>query len=142
MLKIAIIGCGGISPMHIRGYLTFPSRCIITALVDIYPEKAQKRKEEFGLTDAKVYDSCEKMLADQKVDLVSICTPPYTHAQLACACLEAGIHVVSEKPMAASLKECDDMLCAAKKSGKKLSVIAQNRFRTPVMNLKKTLMLG
>ena len=128
--------------MHIKGYLTFPSRCIITALVDIYPEKAQKRKDEFGLSDAKIYDSCEKMLMDQKVDLVSICTPPYTHAQLACACLEAGIHVVSEKPMAASLKECDDMLYAAKKSGKKLSVIAQNRFRTPVMNLKKTLDAG
>ncbi len=128
--------------MHIKGYLTFPSRCIITALVDIYPEKAQKRKDEFGLSDAKIYDSCEKMLMDQKVDLVSICTPPYTHAQLACACLEAGINVISEKPMASSLKECDDMLYAAKKSGKKLSVIAQNRFRTPVMNLKKTLDAG
>ena len=53
MLKVAVIGCGNISGSHIKAYLEFPELCQITALCDIYPEKAEKRKAEFGLTEAR-----------------------------------------------------------------------------------------
>lgn len=141
MLKVAIIGTGNISASHISGYLAFPERCKITALVDIYPEKAKKKKAEYSL-DAAVFNSHKAILDDPEIDLVSICTPPYCHAEISIDFLNSGKHVIVEKPMAASLEECDAMIEAADKSGKVFSVIAQNRFRDPVMNLKKTLDSG
>ncbi|MDF2922698.1 MAG: oxidoreductase domain protein [Paenibacillaceae bacterium] len=140
MIKVAIIGTGAISPSHIEGYLRFKDRCEIVALCDIYPEKAQAKLEKYGL-DAKVVKDYKELLQDG-IDLVSVCTPPYVHAQIAIDFLQAGSNVIIEKPMAASLKECDEINEAVRKSGKVLSVIAQNRFRTPMMKLKSVLDSG
>lgn len=142
MLRVAIVGTGNISPNHIRGYLEFPDRCKIVALVDIYPEKAEEKKKRFGLTDAQVYDDHHKILDRDDIDLVDVCTPPYAHAEIAINSLKAGKNVLVEKPMAASLEECDAMRKAQKESGKLLTVVAQNRFRTGYMNLKKVLDAG
>jgi predicted dehydrogenase len=141
MIHVAVIGTGNISRLHFEAYLTFPKRCKITRLADVYPEKAEARKKEFKL-DAQVSGSYKDILKDPLIDLVSICTPPYVHAEAAIAFLKAGKHVIIEKPMAASLEECDAMIRAAKKSGKVLSPVAQNRFRDPVMNLKAVLDSG
>lgn len=140
MLKVAVIGSGAICPSHIKGFLTFPERCEIVALVDIYPEKAKQLAERFNL-QAEAYEDY-KALLDQDIDLVSICTPPHTHAEITIDFLKAGKHVIVEKPMASSLEECDAMIQAAEQSGKTLSVIAQNRFRTPMMRLKSILDTG
>lgn len=142
MLRVAVVGTGGISNMHIQSYLAFPDRCRIVALVDIFPEKAQEKKERYGLTDAQVYDDHLKILNRDDIDLVDVCTPPYVHAEISINCLKAGKNVLCEKPMAASLEECDAMLRAQKESGKLLSIVAQNRFRTGYMNLKKVLDSG
>jgi len=141
MINVAIIGTGNISPSHIKGYLNFPDKCKIVALVDIYPEKAKKKAADF-LLDVEIYDSHKKLLERDDIDLVSICTPPYTHAEIATDFLYAQKDVIVEKPMAASLEECDAILKAEKESGRTLSSIAQNRFRTPIMKLKKTLDSG
>ena len=142
MLRVAVIGTGNISPSHIMSYLAFPDRCKIVALVDIYPEKAEEKKKKFGLTDAEVFDDHHKILDRDDIDLVSVCTPPYTHAEIAINFLNAGKNVIVEKPMAPSLAECDKMIEAAEKSGKVFSVIAQNRFRDSIWNLKKVLDSG
>lgn len=142
MLKVAIIGTGNISAMHIQGYLAFPERCKIVALCDIYPEKAEAKKAEYGLTDAQVFSSHKDMLGKVDVDLVSVCTPPYVHAEISIDFLNDGKNVICEKPMAASLEECDRMLEAEKKSGKTLAIIAQNRFRNSFMHLKDILDSG
>ncbi|MCZ0702914.1 putative dehydrogenase [Natronobacillus azotifigens] len=138
MLKVAIIGTGAIAPSHIQGYKEFSESCEIVALCDIYPEKAEKAAREYDL-NVNIYDDHQKLLASEDVDLVSVCTPPYTHAEISINSLDAGVHVIVEKPMASSLEECDAMNEAAKKSGKLLSVIAQNRFRTSMMKLKQVL---
>ncbi|GAE91978.1 oxidoreductase [Gracilibacillus boraciitolerans JCM 21714] len=138
MLNVAIVGTGAICPSHIKGYLTFPGKCRIVALCDIYPDKAERLKEEF-LLDVSIYDNYQDLLKNEDVDLISICTPPYTHSEIAIGSLNAGKHVLVEKPMASSLEECDSMNEAAKKNQKLLSVIAQNRFTTPMMNLKNVL---
>ncbi|WP_127538887.1 Gfo/Idh/MocA family protein [Paenibacillus illinoisensis] len=138
MLKVAIIGAGAISGAHISAYLAFPDRCQIVAVVDMYPEKAQKRINEHGLKKAQAVTDYKELLS-QNIDVVSICTPPYTHAPIACDFLYAGTHVLVEKPMASSLEEADQMLKAAEQSGKLLSVVAQNRFTTPMMKLKGVL---
>ncbi|WP_139902728.1 Gfo/Idh/MocA family protein [Clostridium thermarum] len=139
MIKVAIVGTGSISQEHIKGYLQFPNRCKIVALVDIYPEKAEEKKQRFNLADAEIYDDHKKILQRDDIDLVDVCTPPYVHAEISINCLNAGKNVLCEKPMAASLEECDAMLEAAKKNRKLLSVVAQNRYSTAYMKLKKTL---
>ena len=140
MIRIAIVGTGGISHAHIKAYLQFPHRCRIVALIDIIPEKAQRVKEQYGL-DADVYPDYKDILG-REIDLVDICTPPFTHAEIAVNALCSKKNVVCEKPMATSLEECDAMLRARDKSGKMLSIIAQNRFRLPVRNLKAMLDTG
>jgi UDP-N-acetyl-2-amino-2-deoxyglucuronate dehydrogenase len=142
MLRVAIVGTGNISKFHIEGYLTFPARAKIVALVDIFPQKAEDKKKAFGLTDADVYDNYEKILGRDDIDLVDICVPPYVHAEIAIGCLRAGKNVLVEKPMAASVKECDEMIKAERESGKLLTVVAQNRFRSGYWNLKKVLDSG
>ena len=140
MINVAIVGTGGISHAHIQAYLQFPERCRIAALVDIIPGKAQRVKEQYGL-DADVYLDHHEIL-DRDIDLVDVCTPPFVHAEITINALKSGKNVVCEKPMAASLEECDAVLRARDESGKKLSIIAQNRFRLPVRNLKALLDSG
>ncbi|NOV04637.1 Gfo/Idh/MocA family protein [Paenibacillus planticolens] len=140
MLKVAIIGSGAISNAHIEAYLQFPDRCQIVAISDIYVEKAQERIDHYGLNAKAVKDY--KELLTEEIDLISICTPPYTHASLAVECMEANMHVMVEKPMASSLEECDLMNEAARRTGKLLSIVAQNRFKTPMMKMKSVLESG
>lgn len=141
MIRVAIVGTGNIANAHIQAYLQFPERCHIAYLVDIVPEKARRMREKYGL-DAEVFDNHQALLPLRDIDLVDVCTPPYVHAQISINCLRSGKNVVCEKPMAASLEECDQMLRARDESGKKLSIIAQNRFRQPISNLKALLDSG
>ncbi|MBA4493484.1 Gfo/Idh/MocA family protein [Paenactinomyces guangxiensis] len=141
MINIAIVGTGAIARSHIEGYLAFPERCKIVALVDIYPQKAAETGKKFKL-NAEIFSDYRDLLDRPDIHAVSICTPPYVHAPISIDFLKAGKHVLVEKPMASSLKECDEMLEAAATSNKLLSVVAQNRFRTPVMKLKHVLDTG
>ena len=136
MKNIAIVGTGNVSQTHISGLLKLKGRCKIVALADIYPEKAEAKNIRYDL-QAKTYASHEEMLADGlEIDLVHICTPPYVHASIAIDCMNKGLNVLVEKPMAACLKECDEMLEAEKQNGVMLAVIAQNRYRQGFHNLK------
>ncbi|KJL48796.1 putative oxidoreductase YcjS [Microbacterium hydrocarbonoxydans] len=141
MLRIGIIGTGGIANAHVQGYLAFPEHCEIVALADVAPGRAAQKAEEFGISAAG-YDDPAQMIAEADLDLVSIATPPSTHAQLTIAALDAGIHVLVEKPMAPSLEECEAMLAAQERSGKLLSVVAQNRFRDDLATLKEVVDSG
>mgnify|MGYP005763017437 CR=1 FL=1 len=137
MIYAAIVGVGNISSQHIEGLLTFPERCKIVALCDIYPEKAEAAKEKYHL-DCNIYGDYEEMLGKEKnISLVHVCTPPSVHAEIAIASMNAGKNVLVEKPMAPSLKECDDMLEAEKRNGVTMGCIAQNRFRNSIYKLKK-----
>ncbi len=138
MLKIGLIGIGAIAPSHIEGYLEFPKRCKIVALCDIYPDKAVKVADKYNL-EVDIYDSHKDMLERNDIDLVSVCTPPYTHSEITIDFLEADTHVICEKPMASSLEECDLMNDAADKNNKTLSIISQNRFTNSMMKLKKVI---
>ncbi|MBP1755250.1 MAG: oxidoreductase [Firmicutes bacterium] len=141
MIRVAIIGTGNISSAHINAYLAFPERCKIVALCDIYPDKALEKVETYHL-EADVVDDHKELLEREDIDLVSVCTPPFCHAEIAINFLNAGKNVMVEKPMAASLEECDQMIAASGASGKLLAVIAQNRFKDPVMRLKAVLDSG
>ena len=141
MIRVAIVGTGGIAHAHMEAYLTLKDRCQVAALVDIIPGKARRFMEEFGIS-CDTYENHEDILPRQDIDLVDVCTPPYCHAQISINALRSGKHVVCEKPMAASLEECDAVLKARDESGRKLSIIAQNRFRKPIRDLKALLSSG
>ena len=138
MIHVAVVGCGNIAHAHVEGLLTFPERCRIVALCDIYPEKAEAMRQKYGL-DCQVYDDHEKMLSSEhSIDLVHVCTPPYVHAEITINAMNAGCNTVVEKPMATCLAECDSMLEAERRNQVTMACIAQNRFRNSIYKLKKT----
>lgn len=141
MITIGIIGIGNISGSHIDGYLAFPDQCEIVAFCDINAAKATRKAAELDL-GIRVYENASTMFQKENLDLVSIATPPDTHADLTIEALEQGVNVLLEKPMAPSLEECDRIIAAREKSGKLLSVVAQNRFRNDMAALKSVLDSG
>lgn len=141
MLKIAILGTGAIADSHIQAYLKFKDQCEVVALADLYPDKAAAKVASYGLR-AAVFRTHQELIAGAAFDAASICLPPFGHAEAAIDLLRAGRHVLVEKPMAPSLDQCDAMLAAGKAGGALLSVVAQNRFQTPMMKLKAMLASG
>jgi predicted dehydrogenase len=142
MLTIGIVGTGGIARAHVDAYQRFAQECAIVALCDPAPGKAEALRAELGIDGARVYTDAAEMFATEELDLVSVATPPSTHAELSIQALEAGIDVLVEKPMAPSLEECDAMIAAAETNGRLLSVVAQNRFRDDIATLKEVLDSG
>ena len=138
-LRIGIVGLGFISPMHLDGY----AKCKeveVVAFCDIVAEKAQKAAEKYGIPGARVYSDYKKMLSDEQLDAVSVCTENNMHAEIAIAALNSGRHVFCEKPMAITGVEADAMVAAAKKNGKKLSVGYQMRFSHEAQLLRREVM--
>jgi len=142
MLRIGIIGTGAIADAHIRGWRAFPDDARIVAVADVVPGRAAAKAADAGLGDVSIYEDTDAMLREERLDIVSVVTPPSTHAGVTIAALDAGVHVLVEKPMAPSLEQCDAMLAAQRRSGKVLSVVAQNRFRDDTATLKAVLDSG
>ena len=117
-LKIGIIGNGGISNAHMDGYKALGDRVEVVACCDINFEKAKSYAERYGVKNC--YDNCYDMLAENELDAVSVCTWNSAHAECTIAALNAGCHVLCEKPMAMSTEEALAMQAAAEKNGKLL----------------------
>ena len=128
-LKIGIIGCGGIANGKHLPALASLEDVEMAAFCDIVPNRAAEARAKYGSTEAKVYDTYQELLADDSLDIVHVLTPNNSHAEIAVAALEAGKHVNCEKPMAKTAAEARLMLQAAKRTGKKLTISYQNRFR-------------
>ena len=119
MINIGIIGCGKITQVrHLPEYVENP-QAHLTGLYDINQSRAEELTRKYG---GKAYSSIEEMLTDPEIDAVSVCTSNATHAQITIQALEAGKHVLCEKPMATTLKDCEAMAAAAKKNGKHLMI--------------------
>ncbi len=126
MLRIMIIGAGAITPTHIEGYLTFKDKVSISVIANLVEKPVQDLIQKYKLHDTKFVADYTQAL--DSVDLVSICTPPKTHEQIAVDCLRKGVHVLLEKPMAPSLQACDNIIAASKEGNALVSVVAQSRF--------------
>lgn len=131
MINVMIVGCGAIAPAHIEGYLNFPERVKIVALADRDGARARSLTKRYEL-EAEIVEDYRSALS--KVDAVSVCTPPGLHRDIAVDALCAGCHVLLEKPMAPSLKECDEILTAAREYNRLISVVVQSRFVSSVRN--------
>lgn len=137
MFKIGIIGCGFIANCkHLISLKELPERAEVTGFCDLIEERAVKAAAEFGGEGAKVYTDYREMLKDETIDIIHVCTPNVSHCEITCAALEAGKHVMCEKPMAINSAEARKMLETAKRTGKKLTIGYQNRFRDDAIFLK------
>ncbi len=136
IIRVGIIGCGGIANgKHMPALKSVPD-CEMVAFCDIIPERAEKAAKEFGAEGAKAYTDYKELLADESIDVVHVCTPNRSHSFITVDALESGKHVMCEKPMAINSAEAKKMLDAAKRTGKKLSIGYQNRFRPDSQYLK------
>jgi predicted dehydrogenase len=138
-LKIGVIGCGSIGKhRHLPEYAN--NKCVeIVAVCDIIKDRAEAIADQYS---AKAYTDFEELLADPTIDAVSVCTPNYLHAPISIAALNAGKHVLCEKPMATSREEAEKMNSAAQVNDKKLMIAHNQRFVPSHQKAKQLIELG
>ena len=141
--RIAIIGTGWIAESHISA-LKKMEDVEIVALADLIPGKAETFAKKFGIEGAKFYLSDEELIAAEKdnLDCVSICTYNTQHAPCAIHALDAGLHVLLEKPFTVTLDEAIEVMKAEKRSGKILTIGFQPRMSENMQMIKKIVESG
>lgn len=139
MIKIGIIGCGKIAQVrHIPEYLENKNVCL-AGFYDLNLDRAKKLAEQY---DAKAYNSYEELLADEEIEAVSVCAANIVHAEITIAALNAGKHVLCEKPMATTLEDCEAMVEAAKINKKYLMIDQNQRLAKAHIEAKKMIEEG
>jgi predicted dehydrogenase len=136
-VKVAIIGCGGIANGKHLPSLSKLDTVELVAFCDIIVERAQKAADQYGAEGAKVYENYKELLKDGSIDVIHVCTPNDAHADISIDAMEAGKHVMCEKPMAKTAEDARRMLEASKRTGKKLTIGYNNRFRPDSQHMKK-----
>lgn len=127
-LKIGFIGCGGIAfDKHFPGMASQTDRIDMYAFCDIIPERAHEAKAKYGCDGAKVFTDYKELLACLEIYAVHVLTPNVKHCQISCDAMEAGKHVICEKPMAATYADALKMYETHNRTGKLLTVGYQYR---------------
>ena len=128
-----LIGCGAISHMH-AGAVNSIEDAVLLACTDVNEKSLDEFSGKYGITP---YDDVQKMLNDENVDVVSICTPSGLHKKFCIMCADAKKHIIVEKPMALTTKDCDEIIEACIRNNVKMEVISQNRFKDAFIHVKK-----
>jgi predicted dehydrogenase len=140
VLKIGLVGAGGIAYLHLRAFV----ECGLVEevrIADPSPEARASAQRQFGIIGA-AYPSLEALLEDPDLQVLDLCTPPYLHCRQAVAALQAGKHVIVEKPMAMTVAECDEMLATAQRCGRRLFVALSQRMFPAHVRAKELLQAG
>ena len=139
-MKYALIGCGRISTNHLKAALN--NKLEIKAVCDIYQMHMAALLKKHALeTDTKIskYTDYHAMLMEIKPDLVSIATESGSHAKIALDCIEAGVNVIIEKPIALSIRDAEEIIHSSKEKNVKVSTCHQNRFNIAVQKMRQAL---
>ncbi len=139
-MKYALIGCGRVSPNHIEAALE--QNLNIVALCDIDEQKMKGRVAECGIKEARLYTDYKELVDKEQPELIAIATDSGEHAKIALYCVEHGVNVIIEKPVALSLADIDKVLEAAEKSGAKVCSCHQNRFNKSIQKIRGALEEG
>lgn len=135
-LRVGVVGCGLVSVgQHIPLFARMKNEVELQAVCDQDENLARKVAEKFGVYNA--YQNLTQMMAGVELDLVDICAPPRMHVSLALEAIEHGCNVLTEKPMALTVADCDRMIEAAHKHKVKLCVIHNILFESPFIKAKK-----
>jgi predicted dehydrogenase len=138
-IRFGIVGCGAIGPTH-AGAIQQIADAELVAVADVIGNRANSVADKFHIR--KIYSDQRELFGDPEVDVVCLCTPSGMHGDGAVAAMEAGKHVIVEKPMEISLAACQRMIAAQKKTGKLLSVISQHRFDSASQRVKQLIDSG
>ena len=133
--RLALIGCGGMSKGRVSRFDTLSDRVQLVAAVDVVKDKAEAVKEH--VPDVKVATDYREVLDD--VDAALLVLPHHLHHPIGMACLEAGVHVLLEKPMAISEQQCLDLISASEESGAVLMIAYCMRYHPLVVRMKELL---
>ncbi len=136
--RIGLVGCGRISKNHVEAIKQIDG-LTLAAVCDTDVERARATGEGNGIP---WYRSLDEMLRDNAIDIVTICTPSGLHAAQGVSAARAGKHVVTEKPMAISLAQADELVKACDDAGVQLFVVKQNRLNPPIQLLKRAVDKG
>jgi len=135
-IRVGVIGAGLISEKaHLPAWSKLADVVEIVAVSDLKVERAEAAAAKFGVPRA--VSDFRQLLEIDEIDAVSVCTPPVAHSDVTIAALEAGKHVVCEKPMAIDLPSAEAMVAASEKTDKKLAIQFQSRFHPAAQVLKK-----
>ncbi|THU41520.1 Gfo/Idh/MocA family oxidoreductase [Niastella caeni] len=135
-IRFAIIGCGRIAQRHAE-HINKVGKLVATC--DVIPEKAKALAQQYG---AVHFQDVDELLKTKDLDVVAICSPNGMHAFHSIKALNAGFHVLCEKPMALTVQDCGEMINAAERANKRLFIVKQNRFNPPVAAIKKIIEEG
>ncbi|TFB67523.1 Gfo/Idh/MocA family oxidoreductase [Cryobacterium sp. Hz9] len=138
-LRVAIVGTGSIAALHAEAIANYADAELVAA-VDISAERAAEFAREWNIP--ATHASIDELLAAGRLDVVHVCTPPGLHAEQTIRALDAGAHVVVEKPPALSLAQLDSMTDAAARNGRELAVVFQQRSGTAAAQVRALLMGG
>jgi len=138
-VKVGIVGTGLTSYYQARGWLSHPE-AEIAAACDIDEWKLESKAEAWGVK--KTYTNYDELVKDPEINAVDIILPHYLHADCAIKAAEAGKHVLLQKPMAMSTKECEAIISAAKKAGIKLMYLENYMFYPPIEKAKELILKG
>ncbi|MDR2535144.1 MAG: Gfo/Idh/MocA family oxidoreductase, partial [Treponema sp.] len=143
---VSLIGCGRISFKHIEAFIENSDIMKMSSACDPVITRAEEKAKEYqtnvSCAAVKVYRDYRKMLEDSKPDIVTVAAESGKHKTIAIDCLNAGCHVICEKPMALSTQDADEMIEAAQRNNRKLAVCFQNRFNGPIQKLRSALEAG
>ncbi|MBO5576346.1 MAG: Gfo/Idh/MocA family oxidoreductase [Ruminococcus sp.] len=142
-MKYALIGCGRISTNHIKAAVN--NKLEIAAVCDVLPEKMEELLAKHGLEkdeSIKRYTDYKLMIEEIKPTLVSIATESGPHAEIALYCIDKGINVIIEKPMAMNMADADEIIRRSKEKNVKVCACHQNRFNIAVQKTRKALESG
>jgi predicted dehydrogenase len=132
-LKTGLVGCGKVGHLHARALSRLPQSRFVAACDSDF-QLARQFAAEYKKVEA--YSDVEEMIAQSGVESLSICTPHPLHAEPAVKAAKAGVHVLIEKPLASSLRDCDAILDAARKSGARIGTVCQRRFYAPCQRIR------
>ena len=136
-VRVGIVGCGGIANGKHMPALSKHENVKMVAFCDIIKERAEKAAKEYGVEGAKVYTDYKEMIEKEDLEVVNVCTPNKSHSPISVYAMEHDCHVMCEKPMAKTYADAQKMLEAHKRTGKKLTIGYQNRFRSDSQAMKK-----
>lgn len=138
-MKYALIGCGRISPNHIKAAIN--NKLEIVGLCDIVKEKIIEKKEMYkeNIANVKEYIDYKEMILNEKPNLVAIATESGKHASIAIDCLNMGVNVIIEKPIALSLEDADKIIKVADEKGLKVCACHQNRFNKAIKKIRNSI---
>ena len=137
-IRTAVIGCGKVGHFHADAFKKIPNSELV-ACFGRDQAKTDAFASKYGI---KGYTDLEKMINEQHVQAVAICTPHPNHAQYAVKCCEMGVHIAIEKPLASSLEDCDAIIKAKNANHVIGTTICQRRFYKPSMRVKQAIVDG